>query len=582
MAEWVREGFEHWFNHGWEAIAKEDGGQWKTFKHPLSPDKIWEYWNATKTAIGLRFGKTTRYGMLDIDAPSKYHNAEGLTAIKDALAILGIDDSLLIQSSNSGGWHLYFFLPQAISTFALACGLQDALEMVGLELKNGQLEAFPNRKGRTKEGFTLYNGHRLPMQTGSALLDEDGIPYSQSIELFLRQAQQASTRVDWDLLLSTCQDAHQRYTAGLFANKTKHQPLAKQFGGKRLLRELNNVIDAGWTAHGMSNDILGAIAAKGRIFQGLGGQILADWIYQTAIDAPGFEQYCRHQKECPAWAVRWARCAERKYYPYGTRKGGDFKALKEAGPTNQQRQADSMQRIIEAVADFEASGRSWPSTIRRRRALIAKLSCCSERTLAKPVYLPLWHPDHVSLSNAQNPHSGGASAIPQKCDPTPSITVGTPPLPQSEDSAAPFPENTNTATSCTTPGARQKTKPPQTHTQQGIEAFSEQKTVPITRRLAIVKNHQTQSESQFQPSEQSKVVPIAVGAVGGWTNLPGFRVGDLVVEATRPGVLLRLEIIDPDGEWCRCRDIRWGGQEICLLEDLREPAAHLLGEVAPA
>jgi hypothetical protein len=53
-----------------------------------------------------------------------------------------------------------------------------------------------------------------------------------------------------------------------------------------------------------------------------------------------------------------------------------------------------MERIIEAVADFEASGRAWPKRIHDRRSLVAKLAHCSERTLAKAEYLPLWHPEH--------------------------------------------------------------------------------------------------------------------------------------------------------------------------------------------
>jgi hypothetical protein len=570
----TRSRFGHWFNHRWEAIAKEDGQNWKTFNHPLSLDNIWELWNDPTTAIGLRFGKTTRYGMFDIDAPGKYHNEEGLKAVKDALAILGIEDSLLVQSSSSGGWHLYFFLPQAISTFALACGLQDAIEMVGLELKKGHLEAFPNRKGRTKDGFTLYNGHRLPLQKGSALLDNDGVPYSQSIEVFLAQAEMAATRVDFDLLLSTCQDSHSRYTARLFDSKAKHQPLARQFGGKRLLKELNNIIDPGWTAHGQSNDILGAIAAKGRIFQGLGGQALADYVYQTAIDAPGFGQYCRHQRECPAWAVRWARCAERKYYPYGTRKGGDFKALKEAGPTNEERQADAKKRIVEAIADYETSGRCWPSTIRARRKLIASMACCSERTLAKAEYLMLWHPAHISLANSQKPDTVGDAATQSERDPAPPITVGP------GYSAFEF-KKTSSTSACTSPRRAKKTKTVQNLTGQGIQKiirFEAGETVPISRRLAIVNNRQNHTQQGTQPLLRivnRPKLPIAD------PNPNGVKPGDWVVELHRPRALLRLESIDPDGEYCRCQDVHWGGRELCLLSELNHAPPDLVAEYLP-
>jgi hypothetical protein len=574
----VMESFSHWFCHGWEAIEKKDGKTWITLKYPLATGKILELWKDPTTAIGLRFGKETRYGMLDIDAGSKYHNPEGLDRIKDALAILGIEDSLLIQSSHSTGWHLYFFLPQAIATFALACGLQDALEMAGLELKPGQLEAFPNRKGRTKNGFVAYNGHRLPLQTGSALLDADGNPYSQSIQSFLRQAEMVSECVDFDLLLNTCQDAHNRYTARLFSGKAKHQPLAKQFGGRRLLKELNTIIETGWTAHGQSMDILGTIAAKGRIFHGLGGEELADWVYRTAINAPGFYDYCRHEKECPAWAARWAKCAERKYYPYGSRNGGDFKPPKEAGPTNEEKQADARKRIVEAIADFKASGRAWPSTIRARRLLIAKMACCSERTLAKAEYLSLWHPDHQSKAVTPMPYTEQVSGISPERDHTTPITWGASSFPGRAEkkitsSSQPRESDCDRLTSaiCTTPVASLKTKTTQTHTGKVIELFQVTMNVP--------------NSEITNGKPRIRIVNRPVVAIANDPNPAGLKPGDWVIEPDRPDRLMKLASIDDDGEWCRlvkpdCQQPGLIGS-LAYLPELQHAPPELIAEYFP-
>jgi hypothetical protein len=55
-----------------------------------------------------------------------------------------------------------------------------------------------------------------------------------------------------------------------------------------------------------------------------------------------------------------------------------------------------------------------------------------------------------------------------------------------------------------------------------------------------------------------------------------FQPGDLVVEAARPNLLLALRSIDDDGEFCRCLDLRFGGEELCLLADLCFPSPELL------
>ena len=507
----TRKRFAEIFNHPFDAI-EDRGDGWRTLHFPLNTDQIFQKWEDGDRLIGLRFGKETTYGMIDIDSGSKYHNEEGLKACRDALAMLGIEDSLLHQSSHSTGWHLFFFLPVAVPTFALSCGLQDALEMAGLELKPGQLEVFPNRKGRTKDGFTLYNGHRLPLQpgSGSALLGEDFLPYSDSIEVFLDQAAAAAQCVDIDLLLSACQTAKNLFTASLF--RSPNQPLPKRFGGRRLLKELDLVIGEGWTDNHQSNDILGAIAAKGRIFEGLAGEELANYIYSTAIGLPGYQEFCRHQKELRGWATRWARCAERKYYPYGSRKGGfGFKLLQAAGPSNEERKADAMTRIANAVTDFEESGREWPNTIRERRKLIAKLAHCSERTLAKPDYLPLWHPNHRNLDTARD---GEAT---QHRDHTPHMTMWLPDLPLSSLSHHPVPP----------PAAGSCTKPTLTLIQQGTQPFTIQESVPMP-------------ENKVNNTNKPTTTP---------------KLGDWLVEPDRRHILLRLQSVDGEG-WCRCQDER--------------------------
>ena len=151
---------------------------------------------------------------------------------------------------------------------------------------------------------------------------------------------------------------------------------------------LSHRIDKGWQKNAHGNNFLKAIAVYGRVFLGLSGESLIEYIYCTAIHANGFpENTPINREQLWLWCKRWAKCAEKYYYPYTP---NELVEKRGSGLTNEQRQSDAMTRIADAVKDFEASGQAWPKRIRDRRALIAKLAHCSERTLAKPEYLPFW------------------------------------------------------------------------------------------------------------------------------------------------------------------------------------------------
>jgi hypothetical protein len=206
--------FTHWFNHGRDSIERVENN-WRTlhFKIVLSKFSIFERWKGSDRIIGLRFAKTTLYGVIDIDYGSSYHNEEKLRQIKWVLESIGIFNTILIRSSFSEGWHLYYFLPEAVGTFRLAQTVAIALRENGLELEAGQLEIFPNVKSFVKNGFSHYYGHRLPLQPGSGsdLLNKDFEPYSNSIDTFLSQAEQAALSVDFDVLSEALETAGDRY-----------------------------------------------------------------------------------------------------------------------------------------------------------------------------------------------------------------------------------------------------------------------------------------------------------------------------------------------------------------------------------
>jgi hypothetical protein len=392
--------FSHWFNYGWYWIYWDVvKGSWVTCHERITDQEIWEYWQAPNVLIGLRFDTKTRYALIDIDYGSKYHNKEGLGLIRAALASIGIHETILYKSSNSGGWHLLCPLPEAVNSFKLAQVISIAFSEINLEIAPGQLEIFPNVKSYGKDQVTRFQGHRLPLQVGSCPLDDDLKPCQYSIETLLVKMEQAAASVDFDLLIECLEtyclffpykekeSSSDNVVVGLKWHKHPKNPIKwEQYG--------INWIATGWTAHHQSNFLLGVIAEHGRVFKGIDDESeLVDYILKTAIACPGYYEFCRHQHEIEAWCQRWAKSAMRHRYPYGSRKG-KFKPLGKGGPTNEEKTALTQVKLSECVEDLGITGRLEKGVKTREKQLIKNLGI-SKATLWKKNYLPLWHPKYL-------------------------------------------------------------------------------------------------------------------------------------------------------------------------------------------
>ncbi len=119
-----------------------------------------------KFILGTRAAKASRFAVLDIDAGSKYHNSKSLEKLVATLSAAGLKESRLYRSSFSGGWHLYIFFEEPISSKDLRRQLVRLLELTGFVVAKGVLEVFPCLGDRS-----LGNGIRLPLQEGFAFLD---------------------------------------------------------------------------------------------------------------------------------------------------------------------------------------------------------------------------------------------------------------------------------------------------------------------------------------------------------------------------------------------------------------------------
>jgi hypothetical protein len=370
------------FTHGWkwlEAPNECNGTDWKTVeKYPLKPRVLWSRHQDAGKIIGVRFGSSTNYALLDIDEHSPY--LELLPQIEMALETIGIVRTIPLRSSWSGGIHLYIPLPQKYPTFSVACAVQQCLEAQGFAIAPGQLEVFPNVKeyGRCWLGeFTEYNGHRLPLQpaTGSCLLDSSYQPMGTDLAVFFAL---------WDNAVAM-NDPADISEALSIARTNRRRRGRKATGPAQEWREdLEAIIREGWTGRGQTNRLLKEIATYGRVFERLSGIDLQVYVLQTATKAPGYERWCNHQHEIGRRCDAWAMAVEKYYWPLGDEPLRERKPFKDICA---QRAADARARIKEAMTWFRFDDLG----IKELAIAICDHARCSLQTLYKNC--DVWHPE---------------------------------------------------------------------------------------------------------------------------------------------------------------------------------------------
>ncbi len=414
----LRDRFAQIFSHPWDFIVKETPeSQWQTIKkYKLTPQKLWYKYTAPEPILGVRFGRETAYGLYDIDWGSLYDPREreaSLKKLKGELESWGLCRFITLQSSLSQGLHLYFHLERPVNTFRLACVMNKAAQDAGLEIKNGQLETFPN----TKAYNNLYQGHRLPLQEGSCLLDKDYIPYSERLEDFLDAADWSAAGNDVDLLESRLEEAYQWFISE--RNQKRYQnpsPEDREFieqidYAQREIKEgffnqIRHNVEKGYDDCHQTNELLLTIAKLGRLFHGLSGERLVEYIRETIVSCPGYALYCRHKQEILRRCQEVARWAEKKWSPYRSRPKSktSYKQIKESlsdkTNLNREKQHNAQSRIIQSIAQIQQERGSLPTKVGECIALLRSITkklfgiSISDGTLKKPENLSLWHPKY--------------------------------------------------------------------------------------------------------------------------------------------------------------------------------------------
>lgn len=391
--------------------------EWKTESRYLLSDRTIKQGTYL---FGVRFGALTQYLMFDIDIRSYYHPQQDPFAIwnlVEALEPLGLVSFVAVTSSNSGGLHLYFPFEEAQASWAIALAAKWLLENKGFKFQGGQLEIFPNPKPYS-DAQTNYNGHRLPLQQGSYLLNQQWERIFSTQSTFVQQWRFAErknsvSRQDIDRVVLVAQ------------RKTYSKTL--KVSGQKYYSDLCKDIDGGFTGPGQSQSLFAKVANRERVFyhaihggKPLEGEALANRIAEVIRSLPGFEEFCGHKHEIDQLAKAWARAAERRYYPYGSQKpllsnSSDRNSSEPKALTpNQQRAQDARERIRQAIADLLDKNALPAQATARRNAIrtygIGNKTLDKNRDLWYPESLnplPEWqyHPIEPGLEDSNRPES---------------------------------------------------------------------------------------------------------------------------------------------------------------------------------
>jgi hypothetical protein len=413
-------------NPQWETISKyelKDGGFVKDYANVLF-------------LLGVSFGSETLYTLLDIDINSPYHPANNPKAFQKLLHTLekkGLTHPVLIQSSYSGGIHVYFFFPKKLHTFRVASLIHVTLVNAGFKLRPGHLEIFPNPKPYSTNGkFSNYKAHRLPLQpeSGSYLLDRwgelimniEGLTHLGQVSMFLREAEasaqahqasitQIERELDW---------AYQLYTK--FIAKYQHLDRNYSEAAREWLEDLQLSMGIGWTGKGQTNQMLQILVVYGIVFKGLEDkQDLFNWVHETVLATRGYKEYCRHQHEIEKRIWDWVNASiDNEHYVcycgFPARRGISIEKLvrhiQNKGRKPNAHNQKTAERTLERLTAILAALVSLPRLVAERiRAIQAKSvemfgSQIAKDTLYDKKYKSLWNGDSaviISSDLGQNP-----------------------------------------------------------------------------------------------------------------------------------------------------------------------------------
>jgi len=322
--------FDIWLAHpSWSPILLTERG-WITVKGsqkkqvPLTFKTLESYYRRGHI-IGKRSGQLTNYLMIDIDINSPFHpNNGGFQTILTTMEQLGLCRYLIVRSSTSGGLHLYFPLPEPVNSWQLAYTVHSLLTANGVKIAGGICELFPNKKSANAE----HNGHRLPLQDGSFLLDNDFCPISNQKADFVTRWHTAAAQQDDEKLTLALSISSAIYAAPSTVVELPPQPKPQQqrpLPSSSIARATYSIPPIAWTHFAQSNEIMRELVNYGDRYAGYKNSTdLAAWMKAVAPQLPGYQEFASPKSkkdiEDGSWAKRWAESHFRSVRRY--RVGG--------------------------------------------------------------------------------------------------------------------------------------------------------------------------------------------------------------------------------------------------------------------
>jgi hypothetical protein len=279
--------------------------------------------------LGTGFGANTGYIMPDIDRGSPYHPCNDPRAFERFLGTLdkiGLTTPVIIQSSHSGGIHVYYFFDRDINTFRIASLCQVTLINSKFEIKDGTLELFPNCKDFGNK--SNHKPHRSPLQPngGGLLLDRQGNPltcgenlnHETQLAAFLQLAKASARGNNIDKILRKLDPVYEIFKSS--PSKYQHTHKKHESESVREWREnLEVVMNTAWTGFHQTNELIQRFIEYGVVFLKLNNEKdLFEWAFKAITSANGYKQYCRHQHQIEPRIWDWIEpTLEKEFYvPY--------------------------------------------------------------------------------------------------------------------------------------------------------------------------------------------------------------------------------------------------------------------------
>ena len=422
-----------WFFTGFRYIQSPNIPKpaWRTIHEPLANGFVRKFVDPL-SLLGVGFGENSRYIMFDVDRHSANHpnvDPRSLERLLKTLNGIGLTTPVIIRSSNGCGIHVYCFFKRTINTFRLASLASVTLINAKFQVRDGELEIFPNTKAfddPKSDHKTDYNRHRLPIQPqgGGAICDRLGNPLmcgvntncETQLAAFLQMAEASANGNDLDKIERQLDPVYEVFRK----NPGKYRYTHRQKSGESAKftawrQDTETVLNIGWTGFHQTNKLLYDFVVYGVTFLKISNEnALFDWVFNAVTNADGYQEFCRHQHEIEARIWDWINYHLKKqtYVPYcghpprstdrdyiiAAYKTSKSKPTSLAAAYTRERVEQTVQRMDQTVKTILATIANIPSRIGDVIKLLQATARekfgkgFSSNTLHKKHYKYIWEP----------------------------------------------------------------------------------------------------------------------------------------------------------------------------------------------